>query len=158
MFRRRRGDRAGWDRVLAAIEIPVLGLWLGALCGFAFIFAPAAFHLVPDITQFAALTGANLDALARLGAVCGGLGIAIAVLRARTAGDRTNDIVRAALIVLALGLVAYETFAIVPAMAALPDLRGDAYRALHGRSTLVYGGVVLLDLAALVMAAIRGDR
>jgi hypothetical protein len=69
----RRTDRTRLDRVLAAIEIPALGLWVGALCGFAFIFAPAAFHIVSDLTQFAALTSANLRALAFVGYACGGI-------------------------------------------------------------------------------------
>ena len=43
----RRANRTRLDRVLAAIEIPAIGLWLGALCGFAFIFAPAAFRSFP---------------------------------------------------------------------------------------------------------------
>jgi hypothetical protein len=153
----RRTDRTRLDRVLAAIELPVLGLWLGALCAFAFIFAPAAFHIVTDLTQFAALTSANLRVLAGLGYACGAIAIVLALLRSREASDRTNDLIRALLVLLALGFVAYEMAVIVPAMAAIPDLRSADYRALHGRSTLVYGGAVLCVLGALVMAAIRTE-
>jgi hypothetical protein len=153
----RRPDRSRLDRVLAAIEIPAIGLWLGALCGFAFVFAPAAFHIVTDLPQFAALTATNLRTLADLGAICGTVAIVAALLRSRDAADRTNDICRAVLIVIALGLVGYETFAIVPAMAAIPDLRSDAYHDLHRQSSVVYGAVVICTLAALVLAAIRGD-
>jgi hypothetical protein len=153
----RRPDRSRLDRILAAIEIPAIGVWLGALCGFAFVFAPAAFNIVTDLTQFAALTAANLRVLAEIGAVCGLVAIVTALLRSRDAADRTNDISRAILIAIALGLVAYETFAIIPAMAAIPDLHSDAYHALHGQSSAVYGGVVLCALVALILAAIRGD-
>ena len=92
----RRAYRTRLDRILAAVEIPAIGLWLGALCGFAFIFAPNAFRLVPDVTQFADLTAANLRVLGNVGAVCGGLAIVIALVRSLDAADRTNDIVRAA--------------------------------------------------------------
>jgi hypothetical protein len=153
----RRAYRTRLDRILAAVEIPAIGLWLGALCGFAFIFAPAAFALVPDITQFANLTTANLRVLAYVGAICGGLAIVIALVRSFDAADRTNDIVRAALILIALLLVAYETFAIVPALATITDLHSADFAELHQRSTQVYGCVVVLALAALVMAAVRGD-
>jgi hypothetical protein len=153
----RRAYRTRLDRLLAAIEIPAIGLWLGALCGFAFLFAPNAFRLVPDVTQFASLTAANLRELALVAWVCGGLTIVIALLRSRDAADRTNDIVRAALIAVALGLVAYETFAIVPAMTSLGDLHSTAFEDLHQQSSRIYGGVVVLALAALVLAAIRGD-
>jgi hypothetical protein len=153
----RRAYRTRLDRLLAAIEIPALGLWLGALGGFAFVFAPAAFRLVPDVTQFANLTSTNLRALGGIGAVCGGIAIAVAVLRSSDAADRTNDIVRAGLVLIALLLVAYETFAIVPAMATIADVRSPDFAELHHRSTMVYGGVLVLGLTALIMAAVRGD-
>ena len=153
----RRASRTRLDRILAAIEIPALGLWLGALCAFAFIFAPAAFKLVPDVTQFANLITANLRVLADLGAVCGGIAFVVALVRSLDAADRTNDIVRAALVVLALLLLAYETFGIVPAMATITDVHSPEFADLHQRSMEVYGGVVAFVLAALVMAAIRTD-
>jgi hypothetical protein len=65
--------------------------------------------------------------------------------------------VRAALILIALLLVAYESFAIVPALAAMTDVHSPEFAELHQRSTQIYGGVVVLALAALVMAAVRGD-
>ena len=153
----RRGYRSRLDRVLAAVEIPALGLWLGALCGFAFISAPLAVHTVTDLGQFAALTTGTLTMLADVGYVCGALAIAAALLRSRDAADRTVDILRAALIVIALGLVAYETLAIVPELSGRTDVHSDAFRALHDRSMAVYGGVVLLGLIALVAAAVRTD-
>jgi hypothetical protein len=154
----RRSDRTRLDRVLAAIEILALGGWLGALCGFAFVFAPAAFRIVTDLTQFATLTAANLRTLATVGWVCGGLGIVAALVRSREAADRTNDLVRALLILLALGLIGYVSLAIVPAMAAIPDFQSDAYHALHARSTAVYGGAVLCVATALVLVAIRTEN
>ena len=50
---------------------------------------------------------------------------------------------------LALGLVAYESLAVVPELNAMTDTHGDAFRALHDRSTTVYGGVVVLSGAGL---------
>jgi Domain of unknown function (DUF4149) len=153
----RRAYRTRLDRILAAVEIPAIGLWLGALCGFAFIFAPAAFRLVPDGTQFANLTAANLRILADVGAVCGCLAFVVALVRSLDAADRTNDIARAALMVVALLLVAYETFAVVPAIAGIADVHSPEFADLHQRSMEVYGGVVLVALAALILAAIRTD-
>jgi len=153
------GNRSRVDRILAAIEIPALGLWLGALCGFAFIFAPIAFRIVAplDVGRFAALTSAILGSLAVMGYVCGGLAIVMALWRSREAGDRIFDFVRALLIAAALGLVWFESRAIVPAMAAVRDVTSAQYHALHGRSTLVYGGVVLLGFIAIIMAAARRE-
>lgn len=153
------GNRSRVDRILAAIEIPALGLWLGALCGFAFIFAPIAFRIVAptDVGRFAALTSAILGALAVMGYVCGGVAIVMALWRSRDAGDRIFDFVRATLIAVALALVWFQSRAIVPAMAAVSDVTSPAYHALHGRSTLVYGSVVVLGLVAIVMAAARRE-
>lgn len=153
----RRANRTRLDRILAAVEIPALGLWFGALCGFAFIFAPTAFAIVSDLRQFATLTATNLRVLSYAGAICGGLGIAIALVRSRDAADRTNDIVRAVLLLIALLLVAYETFAVIPALTAITDVRSPEFAQLHQWSTHVYGAVVLLVLAALVLVAVRGD-
>ena len=148
------------DRVLAAIELPALGVWLGALAGFAFVSAPLAFRIVAplDAARFAALTAHTIGALTVWGYVLGGIAIVAGLLRAVTAGDRTWDFVRIALVAVALGLATYQQHAIVPQMAAMSDLHGAAYHALHSRSTVVYGGVVLLVLAALILGAARRDE
>ena len=98
-----------------------------------------------------------LGALALVGYVCGGVAIVMALWRSREAGDRTFDFVRALLVAVALALVWFESRTIVPAMAAINDLTSPQYHALHNRSSLVYGGVVLLGLIAIVMAAARRE-
>lgn len=156
-----RNTRSGLrDRVLAAIEIPALGVWLGALAGFAFVSAPLAFRIVAplDVARFAALTAQSLAALTLWGYVLGAVAIAAALVRAFAAADRTWDLARAALAVVALALATYEQRAIVPAMTATADVRSPEYQALHRRSTQVYGGVVLLVLASLVLAAGRREE
>ena len=147
------------DRVLAAIEIPALGIWLGALVGFAFVSAPLAFRIVAplDVGRFAALTAQTLGSLSIWGYVLGGIAIAVVLLRSAAAGDRTWDFGRAVLLGLALGLVMYQQRTIVPAMISATDVRSEEYHALHQRSTQVYGAVVVLVFAALVLAAVRRD-
>lgn len=147
------------DRVLAAIEIPALGIWLGALIGFAFISAPIAFRTVAplDLHRFAMLTSGSIEVLTLTGYTLGGLAIVAAVLRAMTAGDRTWDLARVALVLIALSLATYERQAIVPQMTATVDVQSASYHALHQRSTQVYGGVVVFGLLALILAAARRD-
>jgi hypothetical protein len=155
-----RNDPSGRrDRVLAAVEIPALGIWLGALVGFAFVSAPLAFRIVApvDVTRFAALVAQSLATLTTWGYVLGGIAIVVALLRALFAGDRVWDFVRVLLVIFALGLATYDERAIVPAMTATTDVRSTEYRDLHNRSTQVYGGVVLLTLVALVLSAVRRD-
>ncbi|MFN2459675.1 MAG: DUF4149 domain-containing protein [Candidatus Velthaea sp.] len=152
-------NRSRVDRILAAVEIPALGLWVGSLCAFAFVFAPAAFRVVggADVGRFGALIGATLGELTALGYACGAIAIITALVRSREAGDRTYDFARAALVLFALALIWYESASVVPAMTALADVTSPAYRALHQRSTTVYGLALLFDAVALVMAAARRE-
>ncbi|MEA2664059.1 MAG: hypothetical protein QOI11_1003 [Candidatus Eremiobacteraeota bacterium] len=155
----RRDASRSRDRVLAAIEVPALGIWLGALTGFAFVSAPLAFHLIAplDVGRFAALVAGQLAVLTKWGYALGGIALIVALLRAVRAGDRTWDIARAAIVAVALALSTYHQRVIVQAMQVTPDLTSPAYHALHARSTQVYGAVVLLGLIALVLAAARRD-
>ncbi len=143
--------------MLAAIEIPALGIWVGALLGFAFVSAPLAFGLFSplDLARFAAFTAGAVAQLTIWGYVLGALAIVAVVLRASDAADRTWDAVRLLLIAGALALVTWERQAVVPAMRATTDLRSPEYRALHARSSEIYGGAALLALIALVLAAAR---
>jgi len=143
------------DRILAAIEIPALGIWTGAQIGFAFLFAPIAFKAIADPVRFASVVSPVFAALGTFGYVCGGVALAVAVVRAARADDRTADIFRAVAIALASGLLVYHQTTIVAAMAAIPDVSSAAYHALHDRSRIIYGGVLILCLGALVAAAAR---
>jgi hypothetical protein len=153
-------SRSRADRILAAIELPALGLWLGALCGFAFVFAPVAFRIVAplDTARFAALTATVLGMLATAGYICGGIAIVAALIRSREAGDRTYDFLRALFVVLALGLVWAQSAFIIPAMAATTDFHSAAYRQLHSQSSTLYGGVLLLGIIAFIMGAARREN
>jgi hypothetical protein len=152
-------DRSGLpDRVLAAIEILSLGSWVGALAGFAFVTAPLAYSLVAPISvsRFAALTIGSLATLTLWGYVFGGLALGVAVVRSLDAESRRWDLVRAAIIAVALALATYEQQDIVPQMKATP-IASAHYRALHQRSTRFYGGAMLAAAVALALAAGRRD-
>lgn len=153
----RRAHRSRLDQVLAALEVGALALWIGASCGFAFVTAPAAFRVLTDPGQIAGLTLASLTALADVAYVCGTLAIVAALVRSRDAADRTNDIVRAGLVLIALGLIAYLSLVIVPAMTAVGDFHSPAFGALHARSTAVFGAAIVLGAIALLMTAVRSD-
>jgi hypothetical protein len=153
-----RRDASGpRDRVLAGIEIPALGIWLGSLVGFAFVEAPLAFRIVApiDVARFSELISGTLELLTRGAYVLGAIAFIVAILRASNAGDRTWDIVRAFLVAIALALSAYHQRVIVHAMLALADVNSPAYRALHARSMQIYGAVVGVTLVALILAAVR---
>jgi hypothetical protein len=160
-----------FDRVLTALEAAVLALWAGAMAGFAFVFAPIAIKIVPQMDTFAALIGAVIRGLSSFGAVCGSLAIAASLARATVPEGRGLALGRIALVAVGLGASAYETRAIVPRMEAtaaqIPgpidsvpkdDPRRAAYDEEHHQSTRVYGLAFLCVLAAVVLVPFGRSR
>jgi hypothetical protein len=149
------------ERTFTVIEALTLALWVGALAGFAFVFAPIAFGIVSDVEQFGRVTAAVLRALTLFGSVCGGIAIVAALVRAADPSQRASALARVAIVVLMLALMQYESHAVVPRMeAALPGLaKGataqarEAFRVEHNASSRVYGSVFLLGLIAIGLAA-----
>ena len=106
------------ERILTALEATVLGLWAGAMAGFAFVFAPAAFREVPRMDAFAALIASAIRGVSSFGTVCGGIAIAAALTRATAPEARGFAFARIALVATAFAASAYETSAIIPRMEA----------------------------------------
>ncbi len=159
------------ERLLTGLETAVLGLWAGAMAGFAFVFAPIAIRIVPQLNTFAALVAAVIRGVGWLSAVCGGIAIAAALMRATGRDARPLAFVRIALVAVGLGASAYETTAIIPRMEStasrIPgpldsvskdDPRRAAYDAQHATSSRVYGIAFVCVLAALALAPFGRDR
>lgn len=134
-------------KIAAIVEIAALGIWVGALSAFAFLFAPAAFRIIApgDVARFASLVGTSLSTLIVWSYLLGGLAALAAIVQRAP--------VRAALAALALVFVAYEQAAILPPMRAATDVGSAAYHALHAQSTRIYGAALLLAFATLLTAA-----
>ncbi len=152
---------AFFERLALALESVALGVWAGAMFGFAFVFAPAAFRAVHDLGTFGGLVANAIDGVASVGTVCGGVAVVAALVRAALARD-ARPLARAALVLVALLASGYESRAIVPEMARVAatipgaldsvpksDARRAAYDALHARSTQVYGLAFLCVAGAL---------
>jgi hypothetical protein len=152
------------ERLVTAIEAGVLALWAGAMAGFAFVFAPIAIRIVPEMGTFATLIGAFIRGLSSFGAVCGGIAIAASLGRATAVEARSLAVARIALVAVGLAASAYETSTIIPRMEAtaaqIPgaidsvpkdDPRRAAYDDQHQQSTRVYGAAFLCVLAAAVL-------
>jgi hypothetical protein len=154
--------------VLSATQTLATSFWTGSSAGFAFIAAPIVAHEANDLDLQARITGKSLDKIVNVAYVAGGITIACAALQAADPVERTNDTLRALLGVGAL--VALERFQhdIVPKMTELQQAMGGsfksipeddpnriAYRAMHKRSTQVFGTALLLGLGQLVLGAVR---
>ncbi|GAC1393151.1 MAG: hypothetical protein NVSMB31_12200 [Vulcanimicrobiaceae bacterium] len=134
-----------------------VALWVGSMAGFAFIFAPAAFHAIGATPSFAATVAASLRALALFGWGCAL--ITIAATLAVPLQPRRWNYAMLAMVVLMSALSFYEIRAIVPLMEATP-LHTPAYDALHAKSSSIYSGILLLGIAVLGILSVRdvGER
>jgi hypothetical protein len=155
------------ERTFTVIEALTLAVWMGALAGFAFIFAPTAFHIVSDLDQFALLTATVLQKLTWLGFICGTLAIVSALVRARDEAERPLAVIRVLLLLVMLALAWIESAAVVPHMQAVAssfgaslnaipkdDPRMVRYDGLHRQSSWIYGALFLLGLVTIALAAL----
>lgn len=133
-----------------------LGLWVGALAGFAFFFAPPTFAAMGPTPQFAALVAGIIEHLTDLGYVCSVLAVvALAVLLRDRVAPRTT-VASILLVGLMAALSWFEASSVVPQM-RVTAVRTPAYAGLHHRSSTVYGTVLILGAIALSLAAVRRD-
>jgi hypothetical protein len=132
------------------IRILLLGLWVGAMAGFAFVFAPVFFAHVGPTPAFAASVAACVGAIVHVGDWIAVLAAAITVF-AKLESRRAGIAIVACLAIATLcGIV--ELGNIVPQMEHTP-LNTPAYDALHRRSSGVYGAAFLAALAALALSS-----
>lgn len=153
-----------FPRLIRTVELWALATWVGSLVGFAFVFAPVAFaHLSADLDTFASIVGGTLAAMTALGYACGAVAIATSLTSAAIERSR-RPIVRAACVVVMLGLTAFSQNAIVPAMVQTQssfhapfnsiskgDPRRVRYDTLHRESSELYGAVLILGFGALAL-------
>lgn len=139
-------------RMARGARMLALGLWVGAMTGFAFVVAPIVFHILGPTSQFAAIVAATVVAIAAFGYACGGVALAATavLLRARKRSSIAILILVAAML---LGSW-YEVHAIVPLMQHTP-LHTPAYDRLHQRSSTLYAGILLAGLIAWVLGSRR---
>jgi hypothetical protein len=154
------------ERIVTALEAAVLGLWAGAMAGFAFVFAPIAFRAATRMDAFAALIANTIRGVGSFGTVCGAIAILAALIRSAAPEARKFAFLRIGLVAVAFVASTYETTTIVPRMEAtaaeIPgpidsvpkaDPRRAAYDEQHRASSRIYGTAFLCVLAALTLAA-----
>lgn len=137
--------------MLNVVRIVALGLWVGALAGFAFFFAPAAFAHIGATPAFAATIGACVIDLTRAGWLLGAVAVAAAFLDNRRS---KATLVTAIAVAVAILFSIIEVAMILPQMQATP-LGTAAYDALHRESSHVYGIALLGALTALIASSWR---
>jgi len=138
-----------------SIRIIVLGLWVGAMAGFAFVFAPIAFAHIGATPAFAATIATCVQTIVRTGNWAAVAVAAITVFAGLE--SRRAAAVIVGLLALAIACGAYETSVLLPQMQQTPLLT-PAYEALHRESSSVYGVALLAALIALLVSSRRNAR
>ena len=134
------------------LRLLLLGLWVGAMTAFAFLFAPIAFTHIGPTPAFAATIAACVREITRIGNWLALVAVAITVFF-RLESRRTAAVIVGCLVIaVAAGFV--ETQFIVPRMETTP-LQTVAYDALHRQSSGVYSVVLLAAFAAFLISARR---
>jgi uncharacterized membrane protein len=153
--------------LLRTVHLLALGVWVGSVVFFSFFTAPTLFGALPRDMAGRAVS-AIFPRYYALGAACG----AVALLSGLLLGARqpafgrllTGELV---LLVLMTGIVLYAGRVVLPQAAqarlALPALEGTAaheeaqarFDALHRRSVLLNGTVLILGIASTVLVALQ---
>ncbi|HWI64081.1 MAG TPA: DUF4149 domain-containing protein [Symbiobacteriaceae bacterium] len=151
-------------KYLEGVTQLLVGLWAGAMAGFA-LTAPQVFAAFgPDRQAAGDLAGQMIWRLNTVGLVLGAIALLLLLLRL---GERINRW-RTALLVAALGLAAVGALYIFPQMAkaqppkpiqtyAETDPIRVTYNMWHERSRQVFGGAILLAAAVVVLGG-RGKE
>ncbi|MFN2527845.1 MAG: DUF4149 domain-containing protein [Candidatus Baltobacteraceae bacterium] len=137
---------------LVIVRAISMALWVGGMVGFAFIFAPAAFHSMGPTPSFAALIAQILRNLTVAGVICAVLAVAATLLLRNE--RRRFTIIFVAMVLAMSALSLYERASIIPRMEQTA-VQTPAYAALHRASSDVYGIVLLIGVAAIALLSVR---
>lgn len=155
------------NALLRTVHLLALGIWVGSVVFFSFFTAPTLFGALPRDMAGRAVS-AIFPRYYALGAVCG----LVALLTGLLLGARQpafGRLLAAELVLLGLmtGIVIYAGRVVLPQAAdtrqALPGIEGTAgydeakarFDALHRRSVLLNGTVLLLGVASTVLFALQ---
>jgi uncharacterized membrane protein len=148
---------------LRFVRVFALGTWVGAIIYFAAVVAPGAFAVLPNRDEAGLLVGFTLGGLHLLGLIAA----VVFVVASVALGKSLRAFIEPAVlgVILMAGLTIASQGYVIPKMAVLRSQMGsveatpasDPRRAefdrLHRISARLEGGVLLLGLAALFLAA-----
>ncbi len=148
---------------LRFVHLLALVVWIGSVIFFSFVTAPALFGALPRDMAGRAMSNI-FPRYYLLGTLCGGLSLLSAALLGLRAGSADRSlVVELVLLALMTALTVYAGQVILPRADALrlslPGLEGTPaheeaqrrFAALHARSVMLNGAVLLLGLGTLAL-------
>lgn len=156
--------------LLKVVHLLALGLWVGSVVFFSFVAAPALFGALPRDMAGRAVA-AIFPRYYALGGACGALALLSGLLLgARQAAWGRLLIAELLFLALMTGIVVYAGRVVLPqagrARLALPSLEGTPaydrakarFDALHRRSVLLNGTVLVLGVVSIALVALQKPR
>ena len=143
------------------VYLLTLACWLGGMMFFMTIVAPAVFKVLP-IAEAGKFVSVLFPRYYLLGYICGSIGFVLAVYLCAARMPRMWWAMAALALLIALGITIYAGAVVRPRVDAVrtvveeanPDLaRRAEFDRLHHLSVMLNGGVMLLNLAALLSSA-----
>ena len=147
--------------VVLTIYLAALGCWLGGVVFFSFFTAPAVFTVLPR-PEAGQLISTIFPRYYMLGYIVGTISLVLAIYFTAVRGPRMWWGATTLMIAIALGITFYAGTVILPRSYAIrtvneapnPDPAVKAeFDALHHRSVILNGAVLLLNIAAIVGTA-----
>ena len=150
--------------MVAVLFVYLLSLvcWMGGMVFFTAVIAPVLFKVLP-IAEAGKLTSVIFPRYYLLGYVCGAIAVILAVFLCATRTPRMWWAIAALALIVALGLTAYAGTVVRPQVDAIravseeanPDpARRAEFDRLHHLSVMLNGGVMLLNLGALLASTV----
>ncbi|MGH7914861.1 MAG: DUF4149 domain-containing protein [Candidatus Binataceae bacterium] len=150
--------------MVAVLFIYLLSLvcWLGGMVFFTTLVAPVVFKVLP-MAEAGKVVGVLFPRYYLLGYICGAVGFILAIYLCAMRMPRMWWAMAALALLIALGLTIYAGAVVRPRVDAIravtEEVNPDAARRaefdrLHHLSVILNGGVMLLNLAALLASAV----
>lgn len=158
------------ESFLTVLLFLLLAIWVGGMFGFGVLYAPVLFRSISSRDQAGRIAGQTLARIDTLGLVAGGVVSLITLLQVFATG-LPLDVVRVVIALLMVGLVVYSTAVIRSRLDAIRSAMGKPidelteddpqrieYNKYHKLSTRIYGIVLFLGIALIVLSGLRVEQ
>jgi hypothetical protein len=150
--------------MVAVLFVYLLSLvcWLGGMVFFSALIAPVMFKVLP-MAEAGKLVSLIFPRYYLLGYTCGAVAVILAIFLCATRMPRMWWAIAALALIVALGLTAYAGAVVQPRVDAIRTVTEEAnpdparraeFDRLHHLSVMLNGGVMLLNLGALLASAV----
>lgn len=155
------------ETFLTVLLFLLLAIWVGGMFGFGALYAPVLFRELSSRDQAGQIAGQTLARIDTLGLIAGGVVTLITLLQV-FATAAPLDVVRVVIALAMVGLVGYSTAVVRSRLNAIrtemgkpidqfeeTDPKRVEYNRYHKLSTRIYGIVLFLGIALIVLSALR---